>query len=298
MKLNNKYLDKEKGMAYLLILPVVMYYLIFWLCPVYKAVIEAFTDIGGGFSFKNYLRLLAQPDIQKAFIYTLVFAAVSMLIQFFLSIGVALLLNKKFKFSNLVLFITLIPMAFPPAAVAILWKSGFYKFGWINSILYHLHLVDSAHLIDWMSFSSLKAVFFLIVIDTWTVLPSVVIILLAGLQNLNKEFEEAGWVFGANRFQTIKDIVIPIMKPTIVTAMILRLIAAIQVWLIAVIIFGYNATPFLVERIAYNVDVITFTKYAKKDAYALSVVVVILVMTATYSYIRSSNRSQKQDEVK
>ncbi|HOV64055.1 MAG TPA: sugar ABC transporter permease [Spirochaetia bacterium] len=188
--------------------------------------------------------------------------------------------------------ITLIPMAFPPAAVGILWKTGLYRFGWLNSFLSLLGLVDPSNPVDWMSFRNLDAAMFLIIIDTWTVLPSVMIIILAGLQNFNREFEEAGWVFGANRFQAIRDIVLPIMRPTIVTAMILRLIAAIQVWLIAVMIFGYNIVPLLVERIAYNIDVITFGEFAKKDAYTLSVMVVVIVIVSTLLYLRASRSDQ------
>jgi multiple sugar transport system permease protein len=205
-----------------------------------------------------------------------------------LAFALALWLNKKFKFSNLVLFIALIPMAFPPAAVGILWKTGLYRFGWINSFLSSVGLMDAANPVDWMSFRNLKAAMFLIIVDTWTVLPSVMIILLAGLQNFNKEYEEAGWVFGANKFQTLKDIVFPILRPTIVTAMILRIIAAIQVWLIAVMIFGYNVVPLLVERIAYNIDVITFGEFARKDAYTLSVIVVAIVVISVSFYLRFS----------
>lgn len=293
--LNVKRLDAEKSTAFILITPVVLYYIIFWLRPVYKAVIEAFTDMSGSFSIENYMRLASQPDIRKAFLNTVVFVAGSMIIQFFLSIGISLFLNRKFKFSNILLFITLIPMAFPPTAVGILWKSGFYKLGWLNSILYSLHLVSPDNLVDWMSLTNLKAVIFLIAVDTWTVLPSIVIIILAGLQNLNREYAEAGWVFGASRLQAIKDIVIPIMKPTIVTAMILRFIASVQVWLIAVMIFGYNISPFLVERIAYNIDVITFAEFAEKDAYSLSVIVAVIVMSAAYSYTRISRQTERQE---
>lgn len=293
--LNVKRRDAEKSTAFILITPVVLYYIIFWLRPVYKAVIEAFTDMSGSFSIENYMRLASQPDIRKAFLNTVVFVAGSMIIQFFLSIGISLFLNRKFKFSNILLFITLIPMAFPPTAVGILWKSGFYKLGWLNSILYSLHLVSPDNLVDWMSLTNLKAVIFLIAVDTWTVLPSIVIIILAGLQNLNREYAEAGWVFGASRLQAIKDIVIPIMKPTIVTAMILRFIASVQVWLIAVMIFGYNISPFLVERIAYNIDVITFAEFAEKDAYSLSVIVAVIVMSAAYSYTRISRQTERQE---
>lgn len=291
---NTQRMDKKDLLPYVFLLPVAVYYVVFWFQPVLKAVGESFTDAAGKFTFGNYARLLAEPEILKALGNTIAFAAGSMILQFFLSIGIALLLNKKFRFANIVLFIALIPMAFPQAAVGILWKSGFDKYGWVNTLLWRLHLIDQNHLIDWMSFSSLKAVLFLIIVDTWTVVPSVVIIILAGLQGLNKEFEEAGWVFGANKFQTIRDIVIPIMKPTIATSMILRLIASIQVWLIAVMIYGYNVAPFLVERIAYNIDVISFGEFARKDAYSLSFIVTILVMAAAYAYIRVDRGPKKK----
>lgn len=86
------------------------------------------------------------------------------------------------------------------------------------------------------------------------------------------------------------------MKPTIITAMILRMIAAVQVWLIAVMIFGYNVVPFLVERIAYNVDVITFAKYARKDAYTISVIVAAIVLISVSMYLRASGDNQKGGE--
>jgi len=278
------------------LVPVVLYYAAFWIRPTITVVIESFTDKNGVFIFSNYVRLFSQGAVRTAFFNTVVFTVGSAVLQFVLAFALALWLNKKFRFSNLVLFITLLPMAFPPAAVGILWKTGLYRFGWINSFLCALGLMNPANPMDWMSLRNLNAVVLLIIVDTWTVLPSVMIILLAGLQNFNKEFEEAGWVFGANRFQTIRDIVLPIMKPTIVTAMILRLIAAIQVWLIAVMIFGYNIVPLLVERIAYNIDVITFGEFAKKDAYTLSVMVVVIVIASTLLYLKASKNSADRAE--
>lgn len=275
------------------LVPVILYYVAFWIRPTINVIIQSFTNKSGIFSFENYLRLFAQKEIQAAFINTIIFTIGSAIVQFVIAFALALWLNKKFRFANLVLFITLIPMAFPPAAVGILWKTGLYRFGWINSFLCGVGLMNPANPIDWMSVRNLNAIFLLIVVDTWTVLPTVMIILLAGLQNFNKEYEEAGWVFGANKFQTLRDIVFPILKPTIVTAMILRVIAAVQVWLIAVMIFGYNVVPFLVERIAYNVDVITFAQYARKDAFTLSVIVAVIVLISVSLYLRfSENKSE------
>ncbi len=278
-----------------LLSPVVLYYAAFWIRPTLRIIGESFTDAAGSLTLANYLRLFSQAEIREAFRNTVVFTVGSALIQFAVAFALALWLNKKFKFSNLLLFISLIPMAFPPAAVGILWKTGLYRFGWINSFLCSLGLMDAAAPVDWMAFRGLQAAIFLIVVDTWTVFPTVMIILLAGLQNFNKEYEEAGWVFGANKLQTLRDIVFPILKPTIVTAMLLRIIAAIQVWLIAVMIFGYNVVPLLVERIAYNIDVITFGEYARKDAYTLSVIVVAIVVASVSLYLRASGAGRDQE---
>lgn len=279
-------------MALYLLLPVFLYYALFWMRPVYTAIIETFTNSAGSFSLENFARIWVDDKIREAFLNTVVFVVLSMVIQFFLSVGMALFLNRKSKLSNILLFITLIPMALPPTSVGILWKTGFYKMGWLNSLLCEIGLMSPEHLFDWMSVSGMKAVLFLVLVDTWTVLPSIVIIILAGLQGLNKEYEEAGWVFGASRFQTIKDVVIPIMKPTIMTAMILRFISSIQVWLLVVMIFGYNSIPFLVERIAYNVDVITFASNSAKDAYVLSVIVTVIVLIATGAYMKFDSKKE------
>lgn len=290
--MNERERIKSKAAPYLLLLPVFIYYTVFWLRPVCAVFWQAFTDSSGNPTLSNFLRILDQSDVRIAFLYTAIFVAVSLVIQFVLSIATALLLNKKFRFNGLVLFIFLIPMALPPSAVGLLWKSGMYRFGWLNSFLHSIGLLNAQGLIDWLSFRGIKAVLLLVLIDTWTVLPSVTIILLAGLQNFNREYEEAGLVFGASRFRVIKDIVVPILKPTIVTAMVIRMIAAIQIWMIAVMIYGYNVTPFLVERITYNLDVVTFGTFARKDAYTLSVLVLVVVLTVSGSYLYLNGRQK------
>jgi len=276
------------------LLPVILYYAAFWIRPTISIILESFTDKSGAFSFSNYIRLFSDDSFKTAFINTIVFTLGSAIIQFILAFFLALWLNKKFPFSNLILFITLIPMAFPPAAVGILWKTGLYRFGWINSFLSTLGLMDPANPIDWMSLRSLKAVILLIIVDTWTVLPSVMIILLAGLQNLNKEYEEAGWVFGANKAANVKGYCYTDSKTYHCHSNDIKNDSSGTVWLIAVMIFGYNVVPFLVERIAYNVDVITFGEYARKDAYTISVLVTIFVLTSVSLYLRSSPEKQKR----
>ena len=222
----------KRWIPYLMLTPALLYYILFWIRPVIRALFESVTDLDGKLSLINYIDVFKEPIFNEAFLNSLIFAIVSVIIQFVLAFMMALLLNKKFKGVKAMLFIALIPMAIPPTAIAVLWRTGFSSYGWVNNILYLLHLIDKP--VQWLTVQGKSALGFLILIDTWTVLPSVMIILLAGLQNLNKEYEEAGYVFGASRFQVIRHITMPILRPTIVTAVILRLIAAIQVWMISV----------------------------------------------------------------
>lgn len=281
----------KKLVPYLLLAPALVYYILFWIRPVIRAFFESFTDLGGNLSLVNYIEVLNEPIFKEAFMNSMIFAIVSVILQFVLAFMIALLLNKKFKGVNLLLFIALIPMAVPPTAVAILWRTGFSTFGWINNLLMHINLIDKPIL--WMTADGTNALMFLILIDTWTVLPSVMIILLAGLQNLNKEYEEAGYVFGATKWQVTKDIVIPILKPTIITAVILRLIAAMQVWMISVMMFGFGRVPFLVERIAYYTDVVPMLENSYKMSLTYSVVVTVIVLTSATFYLKLNSRQRR-----
>ncbi|MCK5128818.1 MAG: sugar ABC transporter permease [Clostridiales bacterium] len=276
---------------YMLLAPALIYYIMFWIRPVIKAVFESLTDLEGSLSIANYVEVFKEPVFAEAFGNSMIFAIVSVILQFVIAFMLALLLNKKFKGSNLLLFVALIPMAVPPTAIAVLWRTAFSSYGWLNNMMQKAGLIETP--IQWLTVRGKSALSFLILIDTWTVLPSVMIILLAGLQNLNKEYEEAGYVFGASRWQVIKDITIPILKPTIVTAIILRMISAMQVWLIGVMMFGFGRVPFLVERIAYYSDVVPLLDNSYKMSVTYSVVVTVIVLVSAMIYLKLNSRGRK-----
>lgn len=281
----------KRWLPYLMLTPALLYYILFWIRPVIKAFVESFTDLKGTLSLNNYIEVLKEPIFNDALLNSILFAVISVIIQFVLAFMMALLLNKRFKGVKLLLFVALIPMAIPPTAIAVLWRTAFSSYGWVNNILYSLNIISKP--IKWLTVQGNSALGFLILIDTWTVLPSVMIILLAGLQNLNKEFEEAGYVFGATRLQVIRHITIPILKPTIVTSVILRLISAIQVWMISVMMFGYGRVPFLVERIAYYADVVPMLENSYKMSLTYSIVVTVIVLTSAIIYLRINNRQRR-----
>lgn len=282
----------KKTIPYLLFMPAFIYYAVFWLTPVISGMVEVFTDANGNFTILENFKLMFQSDLfNEAVMNTAIFAAISVVLQYFIALMLAVLLNRKFIGSKLLMFIAMVPMAITPTAVAILWKTRLVKEGWVNTVLMSLHLVKEP--IVFLNAEGLAAVFLLILIDTWTVTPSIMIILLAGLQGMQKELKEAAYTFGANKWRIFADITLPILKPSIITSVILRLIAAIQVWAIAVMVLGFSKAPFLVERIAFYVDVVPGVETSEKIAFTLSFTTTVIVFLVTVFYLKATKHKTK-----
>lgn len=273
----------------ILLAPAFLFYILFWLLPVLMGFYESFTTDAGKLTLNNFRMIFIDGDFGIAILNTGIFVVISILIQYVLALILALILNMNFRFRKALTFLVMIPMAITPTAVAIIWKTGLRETGWINSILMQMSITKE--MIPWLETEGFNAILMLVTIDTWTVLPSIVIILLAGLQNLNKEVKEAGAIFGASRWQILKDIVIPILKPSIITSLLLRIIAATQIWVLVVMVMGFNSLPFMVERIAYYVDFVPNAPNAEKMAYAMSIIVSIIIFITSVLYYKVAKKN-------
>lgn len=275
----------KKTAPFFLLFPAFLYYAVFWLSPILVSVKEVFTDSSGNFVlFENFVNMAKSDLFAPAVLNTALFALISVILQYVLALGFAVLLNRKGWSIKVLMFIIMIPMAITPTAVAILWKTGLMSTGWLNSIMVSLGIVAEPYF--FLSLKGFSAIILLILIDTWTVLPSVLVILLAGMQNIPKDMKEAALTFGANKYQILKDITIPLLKPSIITSVILRMMAAVQIWAIAVMVMGYSNVPFLVERIAYYIEYVPGMEGARKLAFTLSFLTAGIVFVATMIYYK------------
>jgi len=282
---------KQKIVPYLLIAPVIIYYVIFWLFPVINAVggsfLTASPENGGVFTLNNYRAVFRDPIFWQAVFNTTVIVVISVTLEFVLAFGLALLINVKFRGSGFFLFLAIIPMSLPAVAVGAMWNSGLATYGWLNSFLIRLGIVDPSNKILFLAGTHFSRMILIILVDAWQVIPFMMIILLSGMQGLQPEMAEAGRVFGGSRWQVLRKITIPMLKQTIVTAMILRIIAAIQIWLIIVMIFGFNRLPVLMEQIVLNIDQYMAEEFFRKGM-ALSVIVALLVSGVSFIYLKAS----------
>ncbi len=283
---------------YLLIFPVVIYYAVFWVRPVIAVIIGSFTDASGLFTLQNFVMVFNDESFWPALNNTAIIVVISVTIEFIGALFLALLINRKFWGSSIFLFLTLIPMALPAVATGAMWMTGLTAHGWINSLLYYLGFLAEGDKIYWLGGlqqNQLKLLALVIIIDAWQVIPSMMIILLAGLQNLPEEAKEAGYVFGGNFMTVLRKITIPMLQPTIQTAVILRLISAIQIWLIIVLLLGFGRVPVLVERIVYFHEEVPGLDISYQMAAGYTIVVSVIVSITALLYLRVSGAFKKEE---
>jgi multiple sugar transport system permease protein len=285
-----------KAIPYILILPVVLYYAAFWLRPVLVSVIGGFTDALGNFTLQNFVMVFTDEAFIPAIKNTTILVIFSVTIEFILALFLALLINRKFAGSGLFLFLAMIPMALPAAAAGAMWITGLTAHGWINSLLYYLGILAEGDKIFWLAGSEYALLAIVIFIDAWQVIPSVMIILLAGLQNIPEETQEAGYVFGGGFITVLRKITLPMLKSTIQTAMILRIISAIQIWLIVVFLLGFSRMPVLVERIVFYHKEVKGLEISYQMATGYTIIVSVIVSLVALTYLQVSGAFKRDME--
>ena len=284
------------AVPYLLVLPVVLYYAAFWLRPVISSIIASFTGAAGQFTQDNFALVFREENFVAAVKNTAIIVVFSVTLEFLAALFLALLINRKFKGSGIFLFMAMIPMALPAAAAGAMWITGLTAHGWLNSLLGYLGILAEGKKIYWLVGSNAKLLATLIVIDAWQVIPSVMIILLAGLQNIQEEMREAGYVFGGDYLHVLRKIILPLLKPTITTAVILRMISAIQIWLIIVVLLGWSRLPVLVERVVYYTKEVDQLYIADQMAAGYTLVVAAIVSLAALVYLQASGAFKREKE--
>ena len=206
---------------WVLLLPSLVPVLIFSVYPLLNGIWLGFTNARAGYDvtfsfngFANYTRLLQDDLFWNSFKIGLIWAVSVTVLQFVLSLSLALLLNAGLRFQWLVRPLALVPWAMPSVIVAVLWKLIYQPdAGILNAVLRDLHLINAN--IDWLgSFTlALPAV---IVVGVWAGMPQTTVALLAGLQNAPYELHEAAALDGAGTWERFKNVSWPAIKPVAV----------------------------------------------------------------------------------
>ncbi len=182
----------------------------------------------------NYEKLFADPLFIEAFKHTIIFVVTSISLEFALGMMIALLLQLDFKGRNLLRGVTLLPWMMAPVVTAFVWSwllNGTY--GIVNYALTEVGLISKP--IEWFTSTNL-ALPTLIFIDVWQSTPFVMLVLLAGLQNIPESLYEAARIDGAGSVRSFWHITLPLLKPSAAVALLMRTMIALRffdaVWII------------------------------------------------------------------
>ncbi|WP_137283263.1 carbohydrate ABC transporter permease [Halorussus salinisoli] len=166
------------------------------------------------------------PDFVNFTWNTIVYVGFSVTISFLLGLGIALLLSKDLKGRGWLRTAVIVPWILPYVMSGLMWRWMFQtQYGAVNAILTRLGLI--ADRIAFLSDGTL-AMMALIVADVWVFTPFIIIILLAGLQNVPEQLYDAAEVDGASRWSRFWNVTYPFLKPSILVALTIRIIFDIR----------------------------------------------------------------------
>ncbi|MDP9316569.1 MAG: sugar ABC transporter permease [Chloroflexota bacterium] len=279
---------RRAATPYLLVVPTALFLALFFAWPMLQSLLLAFQDGTGGFTLGNFQSMAADYAFWPAVRNTLLLLLAIVPTQVVLALVMALLIQARLRGSDFFLYVWAIPLAISDLAAGIVWLSIFSDNGYLNSVLAPLGLTEGRF--AFLSYEHPLSAFFAVVIaETWRATSIVMVILLAGLQGIPREYGEAAEVFGASFWQRIWKVTLPLLRPSLQVALILRTILAFQVFAVVVALTGRNL-PVLAGEAYYwygsyrNVNV----------AAAYSLIILALSLVTTIIYLRALRVSEEQ----
>src|SRR6476659_9670383 len=186
------------------------------------------TTAGVTWGVANFTRLLSDNFFWTAMAHTFVYAAAALACEFLLGLGLALLLNNQIRGRGFFRASLLVPMMLPTVVVGVVWRLMLNpNFGAVNGTLKQFG-IDTENL-TWTASPKL-ALLSVIAVDVWQWTPFVFLVLLAGLQAIPQEPYEAALIDGSSRWQTFRFVTLPLLKPAILIALLLRTMDLLRVF--------------------------------------------------------------------
>ena len=201
-------------------------------------------------------RLAEDPVVSIAIRNTLVFVVVAVALETLFGLILALLISRVRRLSGFYRAVLVIPILIPPIAISVIWRLMYdYNYGIINQLLYAIGIPGPL----WTADPNL-ALISVIIVDLWHWTSFLFLIMLAGVESLPPELTEAARVDGASELQVYRYVIIPLLRPTIIVAVMLRTILAFKVFdqIFALTAGGPGTATQVISLHIYNVFFVQF----------------------------------------
>lgn len=238
--------------------------------------------------FENYLSILGDIEFWKSIESTVAIAFGALALEFLIGLGVALVLNEKFRGRGVVRVLFIIPMAIMPVTAGLVWKLMLFPGGsLISDILVKLRLAKGQ--LDFWGDPFLSRVS-IMAVDIWSWTPFLGLILLAGLQAIPAELYDAAQVDGASQLQRFFHVTFPLLKYAIIIALLFRGMDLLRLF-DQVYMMTAGGPGQATETISFFIYRKSFKEFAIGFGAAVSVIVFAVVFLVSHFTVRKSGIS-------
>jgi multiple sugar transport system permease protein len=273
----------DRTLGYLLLAPTIAVLLALTIYPLIYAVKISLQGGSGDWTAQNFARLASDQFFLSALAHTFIYAAVALTIEFLIGLFLALLLHSEIRGRSFFRALLLLPMMLPPVVLGIVWRLMLNaNFGAVNGTLKTLGLNTEA--LTWTASPKL-AMASVIVADVWQWTPFMFLILLAGLQAIPQEPYEAALIDGASSWQTFVHVTLPLLKPAILIALLLRTMDLLRVF-DHIFILTEGGPGFATETVSLYVYRTAFRFSNFGYAAAMSFVLLAITNVISAGYLR------------
>ncbi len=192
--------------------------------------IEPFVGLG------NYITQLTSPGFWDSVFKALFFTIVTTVLELSLGVGLAMLMDQPMRFRWLLRSLVILPWALPTIVNALMWRwIDNATYGSLNALLTQVGLLHDY--VPWLS-QDTTAMWMVIIADVWKMTPFCAILILAGLQGIDRGLFDAARVDGAGSMAIFRRIILPLLTPIILIVLVLRTMEAFKVFDIIWIMTG------------------------------------------------------------
>lgn len=269
--------NNKSWIPYLLIAPSVIFLALLFLLPLVQTIWLAVSE-GGVPSLANLQTMAGDLNFRLAIRNTFLLTLAVVPIQILIALAMGSMVAKVGAGRETILWIWTIPLGISDLAAGLLWLSILQNSGYLNSLLFNLGVIERQA--NWLSYQTPIALFFAIAVaEIWRGTAIVMVIIVAGLNQVPKEFREAAEVFGAGRWTRFLRITLPLIKPALQSALILRTVLAFEVFAVVYALGGSNMPVIVGEAYTWQNQ---NQNYGVAAAYAVLIMVISLAATLVY----------------
>ena len=268
----------EDILPFALLLPSIIFLALLILIPMVQALLLAVQADSGGLTTEYIERMTGDTNFSDAWRNTLLLIVLIVPLQIVLALAMALLIHSRFKGHQWFLYIYAIPLAISDLASGILWLAVFTERGYLNTVAEGIGLIqDPKVYLSFENFGGLLAA--IVIAESWRATSIVMVILVAGLQLIPREYFEAADLYGANRIRRTIHVVLPLLRPSLQSALIIRTIFAFQTFAVVLALAGRNLPVIAAEAYSWYAN----NRNAHLAAsYALLLLGLTVVFTVVY----------------